>query len=334
MIKTSNINLKPYNTFGLSAKISTFILFNNAEELRVVFSEMKNDEKWFILGGGSNILITKDFKGTFLKSTADNISEIKQDERYVWIKADAGVDWDYFVEKTINMNLYGLENLSYIPGSVGASPVQNIGAYGAEAKDTIYSVEYFDTKTQSVETIYANKCDFGYRDSIFKRDLKGRAIVLSVTYKLSKIFTPNLTYSHLAEYFNQQSEITAKSVRDFVINIRRLKLPDPKEIGNGGSFFKNPVITKEHFKELSLEHPDIPSYITDKGVKVPAGWLIEKSGWKGKRINDAGVHTKQALVLVNYGEASGLDILDLSHKIIIDIKNLFNIEIEPEINIL
>lgn len=332
MQKERNKELKKLNTFSISAKADLFIEFETAEDLRDIFSESLG--YWRVIGGGSNMLFTKDFNGTLLHPVSRNITIIDENNESAFVKADAGIDWDFFVEYAVSKSLYGIENLSLIPGTVGASPVQNIGAYGVEAKDTIFSVEYFDTEDMSVKTILNRDCRFGYRDSIFKQELSSRAIVLNVTFSLSKIFNPNLSYRGLKDSLQNCGELTAEKIRETVIKIRKSKLPDPKILGNGGSFFKNPVITATQFESLKSEYSNIPFYPAEGGVKIPAAWLIEQSGWKGKRIADAGVHTEQALVLVNHGEATGKEIVDLAEKIISDVNRKFNIKIHPEINIL
>ncbi|MFI3261924.1 MAG: UDP-N-acetylmuramate dehydrogenase [Rikenellaceae bacterium] len=327
-----DINIKHLNTFGISVKAKNYIEIENIDDLKFFFLENKGE--WFVIGGGSNILFTKDYQGTLLRLVSNKISVLRCEGDAVFIKSDAGVVWDDFVDYTIKNNYYGIENLSYIPGTVGASPVQNIGAYGVEAKDAIHEVEYFNTETLEVETIAGTDCEFGYRHSIFKTTLKTKAIVLSVTYKLSAIFTPNLSYGGLKQFFENDNSLTACSLRNKIIEIRKEKLPDPEEIGNGGSFFKNPVIPVSKFEELQSLYPQIPSYTVTNGVKIPAAWLIENCGWKGKRFGDAGVHKNQALVLVNCGNATGNEVLEISKGIQHDVALKFGIEIFPEINIL
>ncbi|MFI3268240.1 MAG: UDP-N-acetylmuramate dehydrogenase [Rikenellaceae bacterium] len=328
------IDIKHLNTFGISVKAHNYVEIDNFHDLRFFFKYNDNKE-WFVIGGGSNILFTKDYEGTLLHIASKDIEVLESDDdKFVYVKSGAGVVWDEFVDYTIKNDYFGLENLSYIPGTVGASPVQNIGAYGVEAKDCIHEVEYFDVDSLEKETISGEDCEFDYRHSIFKTKLKSKAIVLSVTYKLSKVFTPNLSYGGLKQLFDDGSVFTASELREKIIEIRKTKLPNPDEIGNGGSFFKNPIVSTEKFDLLKHKYPEIPFYMVDNGVKIPAAWLIEKSGWKGRRIGDAGVHVNQALVLVNYGEATGNEVLEVSKAIQKDVLDKFGIEIFPEINIL
>ena len=324
-----NKNIKDKNTFGIDISTAKYVEFRTIEELKNIFKDVGSD-KWYVLGGGSNTLFTSDFKGTIIHPISDKI-EIIGDSN---IKVDAGVDWDYFVAYSIDNKLYGAENLSYIPGDVGASPVQNIGAYGSEVKDIISEVEYYNTETESVEIISAKDCLFGYRDSIFKNQLRSKIVVISVTFKLNKIFTPNVRYGNIINELDTSKELTAKIIRDTIIKIRSEKLPDPKKICNGGSFFKNPIVTVDKFNDLKSQNDDIPSYSDVKGIKIPAGWLIDRAGWKGYREGDVGVHKNQALVLVNYGGGSGKDVISLADKIIKDVNNKFGIILSPEINIL
>lgn len=334
MKKIKNKNIKELNTFGIDVTANSFVEFKCAEDLKELFKEDLKDEEWFVFGGGSNILFTSNYNGTLLHPINNKKTLIEKSADFVLVNIGAGCEWDNFVEWSVTNGYYGLENLSYIPGSVGASPVQNIGAYGSEAKDSIVEVEYFDVKDCLVKTITKEDCDFDYRHSIFKTTLKNRAIVLSVTYKLSLHFTPLLSYGGLKELFKESTKISAQELRDTIIDIRKKKLPEPKEIGNGGSFFKNPIISTTKFDHLKESYPNIPSYIAKEGVKIPAAWLIEQCGWKGRRIGDAGVHKNQALVLVNYGMATGSDIIEISKQIQIDVLNKFDIDIYPEINIL
>ena len=324
-----NKNIKDKNTFGIDVCASKYVEFSRVEELKNIFKVMGSD-MWYVLGGGSNTLFTDDFKGVVIHPISDSI-EIIGDSL---VKVDAGVVWDYFVDYSIENKLYGAENLSHIPGSVGASPVQNIGAYGSEVKDIIYEVEYYNVETDSVEVISAKDCQFGYRDSIFKNELRAKIVVLSVTFKLSKIFTPNVKYGNIICELDSSQELTARIIRDTIIKIRSVKLPDPQEIYNGGSFFKNPIVTIEKFEELKSRYEDIPSYSDLKGVKIPAGWMIDRAGWKGYREGNVGVHKNQALVLVNYGGGSGKDVMTLASKIIKDVNDKFGIIISPEINVL
>lgn len=325
-------NIKSLNTFGIDVTSRRYLEIDKAEELIQFFKSFSG--KWMVLGGGSNILFTENYDGTLLHPVNQDIELLERGDDFVLIRAGAGVQWDSFVSYTLERGFYGLENLSYIPGTVGASPVQNIGAYGVEAKDTIFEVEYFDVDTLSVNTIRGEQCEFGYRHSIFKSTLKERVVVLSVVYKLSLKFTPLLSYGGLLECFECLDNLSATELRDVIIKIRKEKLPDPTEIGNGGSFFKNPVILHSKFENLKREYPNVPSYPAGDGVKIPAAWLIDSCGWKGRRVGDAGVHKNQALVLVNYGTAKGSEVVELSKNIQHDVFEKFGVEIFPEINIL
>lgn len=333
MVQEKNKQLKSLNTFGISCYADQYIEFTGADDLYHIFSR-NLPEQWQVLSGGSNILFTGNYKGTLLHPTDNSIEIIEDTPHDVLIRTGAGTVWDDFVLYCVEHELSGAENLSYIPGYTGAAPVQNIGAYGSEAKDIIETVEIFDLSKLSTRNLTKEECAFGYRDSIFKNALKRKAIVTNVFFRLHKIFTPNLSYSNLEERVTALGNISLQNVRKAVIDTRKEKLPDPKKIGNGGSFFKNPVVAPEIAETLQRQYPDMPVYQTANGVKIPAGWLIDKAGWKGYRRGDAGVHTKQALVLVNYANASGQDILTLATDIQNDILQKFGIVITPEINIL
>jgi len=336
MIETlKNIDLKSYNTFGFSAKAKEFIACSSLSDIQNALNYLNNNEQpYLILGGGSNILFSSDFNGLIIHPTLSEIAIIKEDEQHVWLEAGAGVEWDYLVEYCVHKNWYGIENLAYIPGNVGASPVQNIGAYGVEVKDCIDSVKGFFIENAKQFNLNNKDCQFGYRQSIFKADLKNKTIITSVIFKLSKKADFKLSYGHVKEQVEASGELTLKNVRQTIIDIRKSKLPEPEEFGNAGSFFKNPIISQASFDTLKNKHQDVPSYpIDEQHVKVPAGWLIEQAGWKGKTIGHAGVHSKQALVLINTGKANGSDIITLSNAIIADIKTKFNIDMIPEVNI-
>lgn len=334
-----NQSLKKYNTFGIDVTADYFVEINSLEELNTLFSDSKYyNLPRLILGGGSNILLTKNFEGIVIQLNLKGIFEENTDEEFVYIKALAGESWHEFVQWNLNQNYGGLENLSFIPGNVGTAPMQNIGAYGVEIKDVFYALEAFEIATGKLKVFSLEECEFGYRESIFKNHLKGQYIIISVTFKLTK-------QHHIIKksYGAIQSELekehiqnpTIQEISKAVIAIRKSKLPDPKQIGNSGSFFKNPIISKRHFEKLQRDYPDLTSYpIDEKNVKIAAGWLIDQAGWKGKRFGDAGVHTKQALVLVNYGKATGKNIYDLSQNIIDDIEAKFEIHLEREVNIL
>lgn len=329
-----NFSLKNYNTFGLNIIANKFSAFSSIKDLESFFP---HSEPWFILGGGSNILFTKNFEGTVLHNEIKGIEKIKEDENHVWVKVGAGEVWHDFVLHCIENNWAGIENLSLIPGTVGASPIQNIGAYGVEVKDVIESVSAFHIASLKIQSFSNNDCEFGYRDSIFKRDLKGQYVITEVIYRLNKQADFNIKYGAIQQILDENgvTELSIKAISDAVIQIRQSKLPDPKEIGNSGSFFKNPEIPTNQFDELKKTFPNIVGYpVSEKITKVPAGWLIDNAGWKGKRFGDIGVHTKQALVLVNYGDGEGEKIKELAYEIKADIFEKYGVEINPEVNIL
>lgn len=332
---THNVDLQAYNTFGLSATATSFVAINSFEDLMNL--SLKSTDDFLILGGGSNILFTQNPKGLVLKNNLKGIEIVREDAEFVFIKAAAGEIWHHFVLHCIENNWAGIENLSLIPGSVGASPMQNIGAYGVEIKDVFEELEAFHLDTKEIHRFNAEECQFGYRESVFKRRLKGQYFITSVTFKLRKKASINSSYGAISSELEKAgiSHPSIKDISDAVIRIRSSKLPDPKEIGNAGSFFKNPVISMKLFLQLKEKHPTIPSYpIDEKFVKVPAGWLIEQDGWKGKTMDNYGVHKNQALVLVNYGGALGKDIYQLSTQIIASIQQHFGIELEREVNII
>lgn len=322
-------NLKLYNTFGIDVCCREYVEFKDVKELKDLFNG-----KWYVLGGGSNTLFTSDFDGVIIHPVGREIALLDENNDSVLVRAEAGVVWDDFVQYAVENNYYGAENLSWIPGSVGASPVQNIGAYGSEAKDIIDSVEYYDIQQKELKVILGKNCQFGYRDSIFKQSLAGRVVVNSVTYRLSKTFIPNVKYGNITNELDPAVELTAKILRETIIQIRKAKLPDPEVIGNGGSFFKNPIVSQEKFQKIQSNYPKMPFYGDPNGVKIPAGWLIDTAGWKGYVEGSVGVHRDQALVLVNYGGGSGADVIALATKIIEDIDKKFGIRLSPEINIL
>ncbi len=332
-----NISLKPYNTFGIEVFADFFISVSNIDELKQVLA-LKAYPNKLILGGGSNMLLTKNFEGLVIHINMKGIEIVSEDDDFVTIKASAGENWHEFVLWCINNDFGGIENLSLIPGNVGTAPIQNIGAYGVELKDTFVSCEAIALETQILKTFTKVDCHFDYRNSIFKQEAKGKYIIASVTFLLSKkSHKLHVNYGAITSQLEtmQVSQPTIQDISKAVIAIRESKLPNPKEIGNSGSFFKNPVISKSNFNTLLQNFSDIPSYPVSKNeVKVPAGWLIEKAGFKGKQFGDYGVHKNQALVLVNYGNAKGSDILNLSKLIQKTVKRLFDISIEAEVNIL
>ncbi|MGQ3679254.1 UDP-N-acetylmuramate dehydrogenase [Tenacibaculum discolor] len=330
-----NISLKEYNTFGIDVNAKRFVSITSVYQLQQLIKEEKDI---FLISGGSNMLLTKDIETLVVHINFKGISIDQQNHNDVYITVNAGENWHEFVLWCVSLNYGGLENLSLIPGNVGTCPIQNIGAYGVEVKDTITKVEAIEIKTGKLVSFSAEECQFGYRNSIFKNKAKGKYILTSVSFKLTKNnHKLNTSYGAIESELSSKgiTNPTIKDISDAVITIRQSKLPDPKEIGNSGSFFKNPVISKEHFEKLQKNYPSIPSYvISDTEIKVPAGWLIEQSGFKGKRFGNYGVHEKQALVLVNYGDASGKEIYELAQKIQRTIKNTFDINLEIEVNII
>jgi len=331
----SNFNIKELNTFGLDCNAKTFIDITNENDLSLINSETLSQNN-VILGGGSNIVFVNDyFDGTVIYIKNKGINIVEQDENYVILEAFAGEVWNDFVYFCSKNNWWGLENLSAVPGNVGAVAVQNIGAYGAELKDCFLDCSTYNPITKQWKTYKNEECKFGYRYSIFKYQ-KHLEIIWKVRFRLSKKQKINTTYSALRDIIERKN-ITITSpiqVCELVTEIRNSKLPDPKVLGNAGSFFKNPIISKEHFNDLKSIYPNIPSYPAINGIKLAAGWLIEQCGWKGKRVGNVGMHEKQALVMVNYGNAKGEEIIFLAKEIIASIKEKFNIELEIEVHII
>lgn len=332
-----NISLKSYNTFGIDVAAKHFVSVHTISDLKEVLS-LTDYRKKLILGGGSNMLLTKNFEGLVIHINLKGIEVIDEDKYFVMLKVSAGENWHEFVTYCIENNFGGVENLSLIPGNVGTAPIQNIGAYGVELKDTFHSCEGVSLESHALKTFTKQDCNFGYRNSIFKNEAKNKYIITSVTFKLTKDnHDLHINYGAIASELKNRgiSAPTIKDISETVISIRESKLPNPKDIGNSGSFFKNPVIKKKYYEVLKRNFEDIPSYpISESEVKVPAGWLIEKAGFKGKTFENYGVHKKQALVLVNYGGALGSDILNLSKIIQKTVNRLFGISIEAEVNIL
>lgn len=332
-----DISLKPYNTFGLDARAKYFVEVKSLEDLKEVLSWEAYPEK-FILGGGSNMLLTADLDCLVIHLAIKGIEIINQCENEVLVKAYAGENWHQFVLWCLDHSFGGIENLSLIPGNVGTAPIQNIGAYGVELKDVFESCEALNIHTRTLETFKKEACQFGYRESIFKQDKKHSHIIVSTTLRLSThTHQLHTTYGAITAELETMGVIepSIHDISEAVIAIRESKLPNPQEIGNSGSFFKNPVISKVRYEELKINFPDLPSYVVSANeVKIPAGWLIEKAGFKGKTFNDYGVHKKQALVLVNYGNAKGADLLKLAKLIQKTIKQIFEISIETEVNII
>lgn len=331
----NNFNLKELNTFGLDCKAKTFINITNKNDLSLINSETLS-QKNLILGGGSNIVFSNEyFDGTVIYIKNKGINLVEENEDYVILEAFSGEVWNDFVYFCSKNNWWGLENLSAVPGNVGAVAVQNIGAYGAELKDCFLDCLTYNPITKQWKTYNNEECKFTYRYSIFKYQ-KDLEIIWKVRFLLSKKQKINITYSALKDSI-ERKKITIKSptqICDLVTEIRNSKLPDPKVLGNAGSFFKNPIISKEHFNDLKSIYPNIPSYPATNGIKMAAGWLIEQCGWKGKRIGNVGMHEKQALVMVNYGNAKGKEIIFLANEIITSIKEKFNIELEIEVHII
>lgn len=336
-----NISLKQYNTFGIDAKAKSFAGFASTDELAelLAYNESQSSsyqQKILVLGGGSNILLTKDFDGLVLKNNILGLHEVKEDGQHVYVQVGAGEVWHRFVLHCMHKGWAGVENLSLIPGNVGASPMQNIGAYGVEIKDVFYSLEAFHIKHKKIIHFSLNDCEFGYRESVFKRKYKDEFIITNVTYRLNKVPNFNIAYGAIKQELEKMAvkDLSLQAVSQAVINIRSNKLPDPKVIGNAGSFFKNPEIENSKFKILKEQYPSIVGYDLPNGnVKLAAGWLIEQCGWKGYRIADAGCHEKQSLVLVNYGNATGEEIYNLSEEILQSVKRKFDVLLEREVNI-
>jgi UDP-N-acetylmuramate dehydrogenase len=329
-----NFPLKKYNTFGLNYTAERIVHIHNEADAIEALSKF-NKSRLLIMGGGSNLLFTADFTGTIIKPDISGIKIEREEGSKVIISAGAGVNWDSFVQWTVDNNLYGLENLSLIPGDVGASPVQNIGAYGTEVRDHIEKVETISISNLSQRTFTKDECGFAYRYSIFKGREKGKYIVARVHFSLSASQTFNLEYGALREELGNKEQLTLSRVRQAVIDIRKRKLPDHAIAGNAGSFFKNPVLNESDAFKLKEQHPSLPVYPESDGfVKVAAGWLIEQCGWKGKRLGDAGVHEKQALVIVNYGNATGEEIFNLSELVKNSVHDKFGIKLEREVEII
>jgi len=332
-----NFSLKDHNSFGIDVRAEKFISIENIKDLRSLLRKSYAAEL-FILGGGSNMLLTGDIHKTVLHIALKGKKIVSETENEVIIEAAAGENWHEFVLWTLENNYGGLENLSLIPGNVGTAPIQNIGAYGVELKDTFVSCKAMNVQTLEEKEFSLEECEFSYRNSIFKNQLKGQYIITSVKFRLTKEqHHLRIDYGSIRSELNEKGISSPKihDISEAVIAIRRSKLPNPQELGNSGSFFKNPIIKKSQFEDLKAEFPEIPSYeVSANEIKVPAGWLIDKAGLKGYRDGDAGVHKNQALVLVNYGQATGAEILALSKKIQKTIKDKFKIDLEAEVNII
>lgn len=333
----SNFSLKNYNTFGIEAKAKQFIAVHSLDELKTVLVENPTEKK-FILGGGSNMLLTQDINALVIHIDLKGKKIIDENDDFVWVESQAGENWHEFVLWTIDQNFGGLENMSLIPGNVGTTPVQNIGAYGAEIKDHFISCQAMAIANQEVRTFQNEECRFGYRESIFKNEVKDQYIITSVVFKLTKRnHKINTSYGDILGELEKNNihNPSLKDVSNAVIAIRQSKLPDPKELGNSGSFFKNPIVPKSDFEKIHQRFPEMKYFeVSATEVKVPAGWLIEQAGFKGKRFGDAGVHKNQALVLVNYGNATGQEILAVSKDIQETVFTTFGIRIEAEVNVI
>ena len=329
-----NYSLLCHNTFGIEARCQRFLEYADEAEAREVAATLSAvDSPYIIIGGGSNLLLTHDFEGTVVHSTIRGIESLGDGR----VRCGSGEVWDDVVDWCVNHELYGAENLSLIPGDVGASAVQNIGAYGVEVKDLIETVEAVEIATGKLCTFSNADCQYGYRDSRFKHDWKNRYLITHVVYRLRTSFASVLDYGNIRSALAAKGivEVSAKELRDTIIEIRRNKLPDPDVLGNAGSFFMNPVVSREKYEQLVAEYPQMPHYyIDEKHEKIPAGWMIDQCGWKGKSLGRAGVHDKQALVLVNRGGATGAEIVTLCHTIQQDVKRKFGIDIHPEVNII
>ena len=331
-----DISLKPYNTFGIDVNARFFAEATEEEDIVRLATNLREDYKpLLVLGSGSNILFIRDFPGTVLKISTKGISVVKEDEEKVWIKVSAGENWDDLVKYCVDKEWGGIENLSAIPGNAGTSPVQNIGAYGVEMKDTFFELEAFDLKLKEKRIFTNEECEFGYRESIFKSKYKGRFIILNLTFKLAKTPTLCLDYGNIRDELSimKVKDTGVAEVREAICRIRSRKLPDPVAIGNAGSFFKNPVILQEEFIKLKESYPGIVSFEQDEKIKLAAAWMIEQCGWKGKRVGNAGVHDTQPLVLVNLGDATGLEILSLGKEIQKSVLEKFGITLDTEVNV-
>ena len=331
-----NKSLKSLNTFGLEATAPYFCSVGSVEELQDVLQlPLAQQDTMLILGGGSNVLFTSNPEGLVLLNRIGGIAIEKEDDDHVWVTIGGGESWHDFVIYTITQGWGGVENLSLIPGTVGAAPMQNIGAYGVEIKDVFSHLLAVERNTGKLRVFTGEECEFGYRSSIFKTHAKNKYVIAKVTFKLSKKPNYNTSYGDIQKTLAELGieDLSVKAISDAVIRIRQSKLPDPKQIGNAGSFFKNPVINRELFEQVQAAHPNIPNYPQgDEYVKVPAGWLIEQAGWKGHRREHIGVHDRQALVLVNHGGGTGTEIKQLAYDIMASVEEKFGIQLEPEVN--
>lgn len=334
MKEYTNYPILRYNTFGMNVKTSCFVEYSSVSELQSFLSAKEYSLPLLHIGGGSNLLFLSDFKGTILHSAIKGIDITEESDEWIDIKVGAGEVWDDFVSYTVSKGFYGAENLSIIPGEVGASAVQNIGAYSVEAKDIILTVHTVRISDSSERVFSNEECRYSYRNSIFKGEMKGQYIVTHVTFRLRKSPVFHLSYGNISSELEKRNlSPSLANIRDIIIEVRRSKLPEPEELGNAGSFFMNPMVSMQKFKQLESEFPDIPHYPVDENtVKIPAGWMIDRCGWKGRNIGPAGVYHKQALVLVNLGGATGKDISCLADEIIKSVYEKFGVDIHPEVN--
>ena len=330
----NHYSLLKHNTFGMDVKAKQFISYQSVDELIEVLVALRDcGERILHIGGGSNLLFTRDFEGTILHSDIKFIEEVSRDGQHILFRVGSGVVWDDFCSQMARDNYYGTENLSYIPGEVGASAIQNIGAYGVEVESIIHEVETIEVATGQFRVFQAKECEYGYRDSIFKNTLRGQYIVIAVVFRLSLISKVRLDYGPLQDFKSREGVPTAQAIRDAVIDIRRSKLPEPSVLGSAGSFFKNPVVPVETYQEFAATYTDVPYYVVDdRHIKIPAAWLIEQCGWKGKQHGGAAVYEKQPLILVNMGKATPTDIIELAALIEQSVKEKFKIQLHPEVN--
>jgi UDP-N-acetylmuramate dehydrogenase len=338
LIVEKNISLKPYNTFAIDANAKLFCRIKTLEGLKEVLADktLAKEDK-LILGGGSNILLTRNYNGLVIKNEISGIEVIREDADHYYVRAGAGVNWHQLVMYCVNHNYAGIENLSLIPGNTGASPMQNIGAYGVEIKDVFHELEALHIDSRQIKTFSLDECRFGYRESVFKNIYRGQFIISSVTFRLNKKPVFNTSYGAISQELESMGvkELSIRNISQAVINIRSSKLPDPARVGNAGSFFKNPIVPSELFNQIKKQYPAISAFPLETGaVKLAAGWLIEQCGWKGYRKGDAGCYPKQALVLVNYGNAKGEEIFALSSQIIDSVMEKFGVQLEREVNII
>lgn len=329
MIREKNISLIQHNTFAIDAKAKEYIEYDNLEELKEIANEIRI-HKFIFIGQGSNVLFLNDFDGYVIHSNIRDMEIIKKNDDAIWLRVGAGIKWDDFVDYCVSNNLYGVENLSYIPGEVGAAAVQNIGAYGAEVSDVIDTVEFYDTKEKRFREWNNYNCNYTYRRSNFKKELE-RYAIHHVIFRLSMTFTPNLSYKSIGKEFSGKKGFSARDIRDFVIDMRKSKLPDPREYGNAGSFFMNPIVNKETLEKVIQIDANIPYYKSGDDIKISAAAMIEKSGWKGKRTGNAGTWEKQPLVIVNYGGCKAGDIVALADRIRSAVYGKFGIMLQPEV---